>query len=498
MFNLSLNELLQSLTFDKEMPLVFNSVLFIGLFTIMYVFYVASYKKLKIRNAILLVFSLYFYYRISGFYVVLLVLMATSDFLIGKQMFNSKKTSARKAMLMLSLLINLGILILFKYTNFFLDLFFGITTGQPSPVILNLIVPIGISYFVFKTLTYIFDIYRGMIEKPEKNYLNYLLYVSFFPNILAGPILRAKDLLPQFREKLNLSKAFISGALLLIIIGAFKKVFIADFLAVNFVDRVFDSPEYFSAFEYLMAGYGFLIQLYFDFSGYTDMVIGIAMLLGFTEAANFNKPFLAQNITDFWRRWHITLSTWLRDYLFSPLSVSMRSMGNAGLFLSIIITFIICGFWHGASLTFIAWGTLHGLFMGWDIISRKRRLKIQKKMNKGLYRVISIIITFNLLMLTFILFKATDIETAWSMIRKIFTAMDFSLAGQWVELYKFPLIIMVLGLLLHYTPMKWNVAATKLFSRFHWTLQALLIFIAIIFIYQSFSTEAQPFIYLEF
>lgn len=494
----SLNDFLQSLLYHPGSPLGFQSVLFIALFTAFYLIYVFVYKKITLRNLLLLLFSLYFYYKISGIYVISLVMIASSDFFIGKWMFVKKTKRTKRNLLLLSLFINIGLLIFFKYSNFFMSVFFGITAGEPSPYVLDLITPIGISYFVFKTLSYTIDIYKDNINEPEKNYINYLLYVSFFPNILSGPILKAKDLLPQFRKALDISKEFIGQAVLLILIGAFKKVVIADFLGVNLVDRVFDSHVYFSSFEYLMAGYAYLVQLYFDFSGYTDMVIGIAMLLGFTSAPNFNKPFLAQNVSDFWRRWHITLSNWLRDYLFIPMSIRLRNWRNAGMAISVLLTFVICGLWHGANYTFLIWGTIHGLIMGWDVITRRQRTRIRKKLNPTLYKVVSIFITFHLLMLTFIIFRAPDIGVAADMLKKMVTGIDFSLTGQWLGLYKYPFFVLLAGILLHYTPMSWNTKLTTFFGRLHWTLQGIVIFVAVIFIYQFFSTEAQAFIYLNF
>ncbi len=498
MLEFSLNDFLKGLLYHPQTPLVFNSMLFVTLFTLFYLVYVAVYKKIAVRNVLLLLFSLYFYYKISGVYVVSLVLIASSDFFIGKLMFVNASKRSRRNLLLLSLCINLGLLIFFKYTNFFLNAYFGVATGEASPYVLSLITPVGISYFVFKTLSYIIDIYKKNITAPETNYVNYLLYVSFFPNILAGPILRARDLLPQFRQALNLSRKFIGKALLLIIVGVFKKVVIADFLGVNLVDRVFDTHVYFTSFEYLMAGYGYLVQLYFDFSGYTDMVIGIAMLLGFSSAPNFNKPFMAQNISEFWRRWHITLSNWLRDYIFTPMSIRLRNIQNAGLAISVLATFVICGLWHGANYTFLVWGTLHGLIMGYEVLSRRRRMKIRKKVNPLLYKILSIFITTQVLMFTFIIFRAPDIQVAADMLKKIFGGVDFSLAGQWFEFYKYPFFVMLAGILLHYTPASWNTRLTDFFGRLHWTIQGIVIFVAVIFIYQFFSTEAQPFIYLNF
>ena len=204
------------------------------------------------------------------------------------------------------------------------------------------------------------------------------------------------------------------------------------------------------------------------------------------------------NVTDFWRRWHITLSTWLRDYLFTPLSIKLRNFGTFGLMFAIFITFIICGFWHDAKITYIIWGGLHGLALAWDILTNKIRKKLKKKINAGVYRVISIIITFHFLCFAFIMFRATDVAAAMKMYEKIFTSVDFSLAGQWINLYMYPFIILMLALLLHYTPLKWNTSLVRLFSRMHWALKAVIIFIAFMIIYQAFSSQSQPFIYLEF
>ncbi|MGD0711646.1 MAG: MBOAT family O-acyltransferase, partial [Bacteroidales bacterium] len=459
--------------------------------------YAVAFNHVKARNLLLLLFSLYFYYKVSGIALVLLIVISTSDFFIGKGIFNAKKKSGKTWLLLLSLFIDLGCLFYFKYTNFFLQAWANIN-GVNDPLVLNIILPIGISFFIFKTLSYIFDLYSETIDVPEKNYINYVLYVSFFPNILAGPISKAADLLPQIKNKLIINHETIGKGLFLIMSGAFKKIVIADFLANNFVDRVFDAPSYFTGFESLMASYGYTIQLYFDFSGYTDIVIGIACLLGFSIMPNFNKPFSAVNITDFWRRWHLTLSAWLRDYLFTPLSLKLRRWNILGLMLAVVITFIICGLWHGARFTFIIWGGLHGIAMAWDRLTNKSRNRIKKSMNSGIYKFISIFITFHFICFTFIIFRATDMATAIKIYEKIFTSVDFSLAGQWIGLYIYPSLVMILGLFLHFTPFRWNTVLVNRFTKLHWIIKVFVIFLAFIVIYQVFSIQAQPFIYLEF
>jgi alginate O-acetyltransferase complex protein AlgI len=491
-------EFLKNFLYNPHSPLNYNSVFFIFLFTVLYLTYVFIYKDIRKRNLLLLVFSLFFYYKISGFYVVLLVLMATSDFLIGKKMAATKTDRKKKSLMILSVLLNIGALILFKYTNFLLNVGFGIATGQPSPVLLSLMMPIGISFFVFKTLSYIFDLYREVIEEPEKNYVNYLLYVSFFPNILAGPIAKARDLLPQFSRELKLSNELIGKAFLLILIGAFKKVFIADFLGANLVDRVFDSPEFFTGWEGLMVVYGYAMQIYFDFSGYTDIVIGIAMMLGFTVQSNFNKPYMAQNVADFWRRWHISLSTWFNEYLFYPLSYTFRRFKQVGVILAVLITFFVSGAWHGPGWTYILWGTSHGIAIAFTLATVNIRSKVARSKISGLYKFLSIFITFHFLAFSMVLFRAESLTAAMKIYKLVFTHFDISVAGQWAQMYSRPLIILVLALLLHYTPMKWNEFVTRRFSGMHWSVKALLVCTAIIIIYQAYSSDTQPFIYLEY
>ncbi|MFA4852249.1 MAG: MBOAT family O-acyltransferase [Bacteroidales bacterium] len=492
-----MSEFIHALAYNHDHPLLFNSVLFFLLFSVFYLVYTIVFNHVKARNAMLLLFSLYFYYKVSGVAVILLLVISTSDFFIGKGIFYAKKKNGKTWLLLLSLLIDLGCLIYFKYTNFFFQTWTNIN-GIQDPVVLNIILPIGISFFVFKTLTYIFDLYRKTIEAPEKNYINYVLYVSFFPNILSGPISKAVDLLPQIKNKLLINKELVGKGFFLIMSGAFKKIFIADFLAGNFVDRVFDAPAYFSGFESLMASYGYTVQLYFDFSGYTDIVIGIACLLGFSIMPNFNKPFSAVNVTDFWRRWHITLSVWLRDYLFTPMSLKLRNWGTFGLMFSVFITFILCGFWHDARLTFIIWGGLHGIAMAYDILTNKIRNRLKKKMNMAIYRFISIFITFHFLCFSFIIFRAKDVTSALKIYEKIFTSFDFNLAGQWISLYIYPFLVLIFGLLLHYTPFKWNTGLLNGFTKLHWSLKTVVVVIAFIIIYQVYSSQAQAFIYLEF
>lgn len=492
-----MNGFFEALTYNPQNPLLYNSVLFFVLFTSFYIFYVLAFNHVKTRNIFLLLFSLYFYYKVSGLFVIMLVLMSTTDYFIGIWIFYLRSNIKKRLLVGLSLIINIGYLSYFKYANFLIETFH--VKGIPQhPFIEKILLPIGMSYFVFKSLTYIFDIYRELIDKPEHNYVNYLLYVSFFPNILAGPISKAKDLLPQINSKLIITNEHIGKGFFLIMTGAFKKIFISDFLAINFVDRVFDSPHLFGGFENLMAGYGAMIQIYCDFSGYTDIVIGIAFLLGFQISPNFNKPFLAQNITEFWRRWHLTLSRWMSDYLFYPLSYSFRRLKMAGAAIAVLITFFISGLWHGANLTFILWGCSHGLAIAYDVLTKNIRYKISKKINPAIYKFISIFITLNFLSLSIILFRSANLGKAIEMYHIIFTKFNTGIIFNWISVYRYPLIVMIFAYILHYLPQQWNDALTSQFIKLHWSLKAVVVFVAIILIYQTFNYESLPFVYLEF
>jgi len=487
----------ESLTYNNLNPLKFHSVLFFVLFTLFYLFYAFVYKNIRLRNVLLLLFSLYFYYKVSGLFVFILILTATVDYFVGFWIYYLESLWKKRFLLILSLTVNLGYLFYYKYATFLMHIF-GVKEIFADTFIDKILFPIGMSFFVFKSLTYIFDIYRKTIDIPEYNYINYLLYVSFFPNILAGPISKARDLLPQLKAKHDITEDEIGRGIFLIMSGAIKKFFIADFLAINFIDRIFDSPSLFGGFENLMAAFGALIQIYCDFSGYTDIVIGLACLMGFTIKPNFNKPFLSQNITEFWRRWHMTLSSWMSDYLFYPLSYFFRRLKMIGVILAVLITFFISGLWHGANWTFVLWGCSHGFAIAFETWTKNLRYKIFGKINQRFYKISSIIITLNFLVFTIILFRASDINKAFEMYKIIFTRFDVSIISNWIHVYFYPLLVLLLGYILHFLPQKLNDNLTLKFISLPWILKSVIFFIVIVIIYQTFSSEALPFVYLEF
>lgn len=371
---LSAEKLWNILQYDKEAPMIFSSGLFLFLFIGFFIIYKALRKHTLARIIYVTLFSLYFYYKSSGGgYFVLLLVTASSDFLIGQFIDTSNSRLQKKCWVTLSLLVNLGMLGYFKYTNLILSLlsqsgrhlgvFFGIERLQEIPFErVDIFLPVGISFFTFQSLSYIIDIYRGRIT-PLHRWVDYVFYVSFFPQLVAGPIVRARDFIPQMYKEPTLSRSHFGEGLFLIVCGLFKKAVISDYIGVNFVDRIFDAPLLYSGVENLMGIYGYALQIYCDFSGYSDMAIGLALWLGFRFNINFDSPYQSATITEFWRRWHISLSSWLKDYLY--ISLGGNRKGKVRTYVNLFITMLLGGLWHGAFIRFIIWGLFmarHSLF----------------------------------------------------------------------------------------------------------------------------------------
>jgi alginate O-acetyltransferase complex protein AlgI len=364
--------------YDPQRPLLFNSAGFFVLFVLFYGGYLLLLRRFNLRLVYTLAFSLYFYYLCSGFFFLLLVVSTIIDFALGHFIYRASGRRSRLFFLWLSIAANLGMLGYFKYTHFFVDTANAVTgVGWDLE---HIFLPVGISFFTFQTMSYSIDIYRGhLVPLTEEirgwgsffsRLLDFAFFVSFFPQLVAGPIVRAAGFIPQIRRRLELSDRELGRAFLLILGGLFKKAVISDFISVNFVDRVFESPMLYSGFENLLATYGYAIQIYCDFSGYSDMAIGLALLLGFRLPENFRKPYRAESVRDFWRRWHISLSTWLRDYLYISLGGNRR--GSSRTYVNLMITMVLGGLWHGASWVFILWGGLHGIALVIDRYLREQ------------------------------------------------------------------------------------------------------------------------------
>ena len=366
-FNIDISKIPEQLTYNASQPMIFNSGVFLWLFLVFVFVYMLLGKKTTLRLLFVTAFSYYFYYKSSGIYFFLLAVVTISDFLIAKAIYKVQqkhdemgnfRNNKGKLLLTLSLLIDLGLLGYFKYTNFFGTLFANITGNNFE--MLDIFLPVGISFFTFQSLSYIIDVYRGTL-KPLNNILDYAFYVSFFPQLVAGPIVRARDFIPQIRKPLEITKEMFGTGVFFIVGGLFKKAVISDYISINFVERVFEQPSLYSGFENLMGAYGYTLQIYCDFSGYSDMAIGIALLLGFKFPINFNAPYKSSSITEFWHRWHISLSSWLKDYLY--ISLGGNRKGKIRQYINLMITMLLGGLWHGASFNFVIWGGFHGILL---------------------------------------------------------------------------------------------------------------------------------------
>ena len=343
--------------------MLFNSIEFAIFFPIIFILYFLFFNKnIRYRNLFIICISYFFYAMWDWRFLSLIIISSIADYLIGFKIYESKDEKTRKGFLLLSVIINIGILGFFKYFNFFTDsllsLFelFGWTYSYKR---LNIILPVGISFYTFQTLSYTLDIYRKRLT-PTKDITSFFAFVGFFPQLVAGPIERAKDLLPQFHKISKVSYNSIRSGLILITIGLFKKIVIADRLAI-YVDSCYANIDQANGIPMLIAIIFFAFQLYLDFSAYSDIAIGIARTLGFNLSTNFKRPYLSISFSDFWKRWHISLSSWFKDYVY--ISLGGNKVNKTKMFRNIFIVFLLSGLWHGASWNFVIWGALNGLFL---------------------------------------------------------------------------------------------------------------------------------------
>jgi len=479
---------INTLFYDSAQPLLFNSSFFLFFFIVILLMYPFVVKRVRVRTWYLLLASLYFYYKTSGSFVLLLILTAFVNFSLGFLIYRSESKLGRRSWLIISLLWNLGSLGYYKYTNFVIDTFNQLSgMGLQN---LDIILPVGISFFTFQTWSYTLDIYFRKLE-PIDSFKDFAFFVSFFPQLVAGPIVRASYFIPQINKKLHLDQDTIAKALVLIFAGLLKKGVIADYLSINFVDRVFESPALFSGMENLLGVYAYALQIYCDFSGYSDIAIGIAALMGFSLPLNFDSPYRAYSITDFWRRWHISLSTWLRDYLYIPLGGNRK--GKARQHLNLMITMLLGGLWHGASWNFVFWGGLHGLALVFDKFWLRLKLAEYKVM-----RWLGVFVTFHFVCFTWIFFRARSFAIAWQIVDRIFTAFDAYIIKLWFVEYRITAILIILGFLAHWQPDSWELRYTRILARVPIVIQSLALALVIWILFQARSADIQPFIYFQF
>lgn len=457
--------------------------------------YWAVASRLRLRLIALITASCFFYAVTGGKTLLLLGAISAIDFTVTRLMAQSVDRTTRRRLLWVSLTIDIGALCAFKYAGFLIQSASGglSLVGIAIPAArLNILAPIGISFFIFQSLAYVIDVYRKDSE-PARSYADYFAFISFFPTIIAGPILRAKQFIPQLRARRVLDSTTGGQALFLIAIGLVKKIAIADYLSANLVERVFDFPERFSSLEVLAAVYGYALQIYCDFSGYSDIAIGSAMLLGFTLPVNFNAPYRSVDLPEFWRRWHISLSTWLRDYVFFSIAGS-RARSSMVLYGGLVVTMLVGGLWHGPAWTFVLWGLLHGVGLvsvrSWSSIRKRFGLA---KHTTGWSRSTAVLITFHFVCFAWIFFRAETIERALAVLGQLLTfTTDISNLS-------LPLaLVITVGFISHWMPERSFEIARGGFVRLPAPIQASALFALAIGLYFIASSDVAPFIYARF
>jgi alginate O-acetyltransferase complex protein AlgI len=455
-----------------------------------FIYWIAALRLKRVPVLLLLAISCYFYALWSPKYLLLIIGLGTVDFLCAREIGRSTSRRRRKLFLAFSLLTDLGALVLFKYFNFFSESLAALLRSlhfEATPFVLNVLWPLGISFITFRSLSYVLDVYRGTIE-PSKRFAEYLAFVTFFPVVVAGPVVRASELLPQFRTRPALSGDEGSQAILLILLGLVKKIAIADYLANNLVGRVFDQPQLYSSIETLCAIYGYAIQIYCDFSGYSDIAIGSALLLGFRLPQNFNAPYTARNLVDFWRRWHITLSNWLTDYVYFSIGGLRKRTFNT--YRNVIITMIIGGLWHGAAWTFIVWGLMHGLGLA---ATRRWQKNRGRRVATGTgNKVLPAVATFHFVCLTWVFFRADSMAHAFEVLKRL-AALRFDHSNLAPSI----LAVLCIGLVLHVVPRTFSEKVGQTWNKMPSPVQAAVIVTIGVGLYFIAGTEVQ-FIYGNF
>ena len=457
--------LLGMLVYDGGSPLTLTTGFFLFAFLVFCVGYMVVRHRAHLRTWYIVLFSLYFYYKLSGIYVLLLLGVALSDFLIGRRVAKVRDAGGRtKGWVALSVTINVAILTYFKATNFFVDVvnnLYGSGTLDWQAVV----VPAGVSFFVFQSIAYVVDIARGTIS-PLKRFIDYIFMLSFFPKMFLGPLVKAKDFIPQIEAKrVVVTREDFGRAVMLIARGLIKYAVIAKSLGLLFVVPAFAGELGEGGFVALMAIYGFTLQIYCDFSGYSDIAQGVALMLGFRLPDNFDAPYKSATITEFWRRWHISLSTWLKDYLY--ISLGGNRKGKVRTYLNLIITMFLGGLWHGVGMTFIAWGLLHGVALAlhkvWlGVVPWAKTLGCDMGVVR---RIGATFLTFNLVAFGWLLFTAEDMSVVGDMLSRI--AYNFSFADfvPMVEESKVAMIMLAVGYIIHFLPKSFNDSAVRGITR---------------------------------
>ena len=543
--------------FSKKYPLDFTQMGFWIFFIIVYTGFAFVYKRIFIRNLFLFLVSCFFYYKTSGLFVMLLIFSTITDFYFGRQIDRTENESRRKLFVTLSVTLNLFVLSYFKYAYFFTESYN--TIFHTDHKVFNylaywgngfhnkgyfsvdeIVLPVGISFYTFQTISYTVDIYRRKLKALD-SILDFGLYVTFFPQLVAGPIVRAEEFVPQILRPTQITQADFNKATYFIFKGLIKKMLFANFIAVEFLDRVFEMPTMYSGFTNLMALIGYSLQVYGDFAGYTDIAIGLALLMGFELPRNFNSPYKAINTGDFWKRWHISLSTWLKDYLYIPLGGNRNStigtfvfsllfvvilvvainnlaftlitglllvVGSAVAFfykpferylttnINIMLTMLIGGLWHGASWKFVIWGGLNGL----GVVAYKywRKVSPYEQSKLWITRAWKIAFTFAFITFTRIFFRGNDMESINLWFAQVANNMSWDTATEVIRHNNIPLGVILIGYITHWLPQHWKDYVEHVFAESHYAVKIAIALVVVLICYQAYSTDIQPFIYFQF
>ncbi len=477
------------LGYDPSQPLMFSS----GLFWVLFLLFLPLYALLRNRQTQMMLFvtafSLLLMYKSSGWYLLLLVATSLFDFFLARRIAASTDTRTRRTLLITSIVLSAGTLVAFKYTNFLLFNLDAIIGRNFQP--LDIVLPIGISFYTFRTISYVVDVYKNKLS-PTDNYLEYIFFLSYFPCLVAGPIVRAVDFLPQIRQPRRLSSSMVWGGMWLVMLGILKKAVAADYLA-QYVNIAFGNPEGYSGVELLMAILGYTMQIYLDFSGYSDMAIGLGRIMGFDLGVNFDSPYRSLNVTEFWRRWHISLSLWLRDYIYIALGGNRR--GRTRQYINLMATMLIGGLWHGAAWKFIFWGAGHGA----ALCGHKALMPWLKRIpDTPVVKFCSWLITFVIVSLLWVFFRADSFEVACEVIGGTFSRFDLAYLPVFAQVRNTWCIVLVLAFALHYLPDGVCADLRRRFIAAPWIVKWVLFVILVQLVLQFSAADVQPFIYAQF
>jgi D-alanyl-lipoteichoic acid acyltransferase DltB (MBOAT superfamily) len=473
--------------YSLDKPWFFTNLSFLGALGIFLMLYALVLDKPILKKIMLIAFSLFFYYKSSGPYLIIFISMIFVDYNVAILIEKIRSQVYKKVLLTISIILSLSFLLYFKYSGFFIINYNSIFKGDID--IPKLFLPIGISFYTFQSISYIVDVYNKQIDSTKK-FIDYVFYMTFFPHLVAGPIVRARDFIYQINFPLEINKKIFKESLFRIVLGLGKKLLIADYLA-KYVDIVHSNPGSFSGLENLISMYAYSFQIYFDFSGYSDIAIGIALILGYNLKENFDHPYLAENITSFWRKWHMSLSSWLRDYLYIPMGGNRKGAFNTYLFL--FITMTVGGFWHGAKWTFIIWGILHGL--GLMIHKLVGKYNLTKRFSNS---VINVFITFNFISILWVFFRSADTAAALASLSKIFTDTNMTQIIGFYVARKEVLLFLALSSVFIFLIQYLKPFIIKCYERVPIYVSIVLIILFFQLIIQVKDNVVEPFIYFQF